>query len=259
MLYNPKVAALFAIGVTMLTFTRTLMSAFFSPFQTKFNHLRGLRDDSMLNTYFSKLVELAAPISLILPIGIIVLMRPLIIAWIGFDYTQSIMISRVLMINLMFAFIAGPINLVALAKEKYRFLLISSLALPLFYLVFFLLLNKNFGLISLPMAKVLTIFSSLLINLILFKTVMSFPLGKLLSNIVFQISFPLLLLAGLLFITMPMWDIEVGKDIFVFFKIITIGGVCISISSLSYYFINPNTRNLISRLLVKFKLRLWAR
>ncbi len=54
-LYNPQTVALFAIGITMLTFSRSLMNTFFSPFQTKFNHLRGLNDETRLSNYFLRI------------------------------------------------------------------------------------------------------------------------------------------------------------------------------------------------------------
>jgi len=125
-LYNPKTVALFAIGITMLTFSRSLMNAFFSPFQTKFNHLRGIKDENSLSAFFIRIVVLSFPISIISPICIIILMKPLIISWIGFNYFDSILISKIFIANLFFSFLLIPISYLAMAREKFKFLLISS-------------------------------------------------------------------------------------------------------------------------------------
>jgi O-antigen/teichoic acid export membrane protein len=57
LLYDSNIVAVFAIGLTMLTFSRSIMNAFFSPFQIKFNHLRGINDEKNLSKLFLKLIE----------------------------------------------------------------------------------------------------------------------------------------------------------------------------------------------------------
>ncbi len=252
-LYNPKTVALFAIGITMLTFSRSLMNAFFSPFQTKFNHLRGIKDENSLSAFFIRIVVLSFPISIISPICIIILMKPLIISWIGFNYFDSILISKILIANLFFSFLLIPISYLAMAREKFKFLLISSLMLPFFYLLTYLLLYKYFGLLSLPMAKVITLLINLIINVILIKEVINFSLLNLLFSIGRQIIFPVLLLLLLLYITSPLWNIATGKNTFHFLRIVGVGSICTILSILLYYFINPDTRLLLYKILAKFK------
>jgi len=252
-LYNPGIVALFAIGLTMLSFSRSLMNAFFSPFQTKFNHLRGLKDEKSLSYFFFRLIEWSFPISVIPPIVIIFLMRPLIIAWLGPGYIDSVMISRILIINLFFSFLSIPISYLAIAREKFKFLLISSISLPLFYIVFYLILRDRFDYLSLPIAKVLTIFVNLVINFYFIKDLITDSFAKLLITIARQIIIPFLLLAGLLFILKPLWDIESGKSMLVFLKIVAIGSISGILPIIAFYFINPNSRVFLKSILAKFK------
>lgn len=241
-LYNPQTVALFAIGITMLTFSRSLMNTFFSPFQTKFNHLRGLNDETQLSNYFLKLIEWAFPISILPTICIIVLMRPLIISWIGFNYVNSILISRILITSLFFSFLSSPISYLAMAREKFKFLLISSITLPLFYALFYFILRNHYGMYSLPIAKVATIFINLLINLYLIKDVISESFTRVLFNISKQIIIPLILMGTLLFIMQSFWNLEKGKNVVLFLKIVATGGVCVILPMALYYYLNPYTR-----------------
>lgn len=248
-LYDPKTVGLFAVGLTMLTLTRTIMSAFFAPFQTKFNHLRGLGRESEMNIYFSKLVELSIPLSIIFPVGLIILMEPIIYSWVGSDFIQSIIIAKILISGLFFSFITGPLNLIAIAKEKYRFLLVSSLSLPFLYGVFYLLLNLQFGMISLPLAKIMTLFCSLVINLYYFHKIISFPLMNLLLRIFIQLIGPLFMLLTLLYITTNLWNVGSEKSFISLVKVVIIGGLIIIFSSFMFYLINPNTRQVLHHLI----------
>lgn len=252
-LYNPKIVALFAIGLTMLSFSRSLMNAFFSPFQTKFNHLRGLKNEKSLSEFFFRLIEWSFPVSVIPPIVIIVLMKPLIISWLGPNYIDSIAISRILIINLFFSFLSVPISYLAIARDKFKFLLISSISLPLFYIVFYFILRESTGHLSLPIAKVLTIFVNLLINFFFIKEIISESVIKLLCTIIRQAIIPLILLAAFLFFSKPFWDINTGKSMYSFFRIVATGAVAGIIPIMTYYIINPATRALFKSILLKYR------
>lgn len=202
-LYNPQTVAYFAIGFTMLSFSRSLMNAFFSPFQTKFNHLRGLKDESKLSNFFFQLIEWSFPLSVIPPIVIIFLMKPLIISWLGPAYISSIVISRILIVNLFFSFLSVPISYLAMAREKFKFLLISSITLPVFYGIFYFVFRESFGYLSLPLAKVLTVFVNLLINLYFIKDLISESISKELMSIIKRAVLPLLLLLAILLVLEP--------------------------------------------------------
>ena len=132
-LYNPEIVALFAIGVTILNFSRSFMNAFFGPFKTKLNHLRGMNDNDGIERYFLLLVDWTFPLSFFPALAIIIMMHSIIISWIGTAYIDSLWINRLLISTMFFSFLATPISYFAIAKEKFRFLLITASCLPLFY------------------------------------------------------------------------------------------------------------------------------
>jgi O-antigen/teichoic acid export membrane protein len=252
-LYNTKTVALFAIGISMLTFSRSLMNVFFSPFQAKFNHLRGTYDEKLLSSYFLRLITWSFPISIIPTIGIIVLMKPLIISWIGFEYFESITISRILILNLVFAFISVPISYLAMAREKFYFLLISSISLPFFYLLIIFLFKNQLNFLALPISKIVTILINVLINLFLLKRIIEESISKLILTISAQIILPLCLMGVMLYISKGFWNLQSGKNSINFFKIITTGSICIILPIGLFYIINSYTRNYLFNFLFKSK------
>ena len=139
--------------------------------------------------------------------------------------------------------------MIAVSKEKYKFILISSLVLPFLYFLFYILLQRKFDILSLPISKVLTIMCSLIINLILFKSLIKYPLKNLLVKLSKEIILPIFLLVTFLFFTQKIWNINTGKNIYNLFIVIVTGGISIIISSFVYYYINKNTRNLFSNIL----------
>jgi hypothetical protein len=80
-------------------------------------------------------------------------MKPLILSWVGFNYSSSIIISKIFILNLLFAFLLVPINYLAMAREKFRFLIISAASLPFFYIIIFLLIRNKLDYMALPIAK----------------------------------------------------------------------------------------------------------
>lgn len=241
-LYNPQTVALFAIGITILTFSRTLMNMLLSPFQMKFNHLRGLKDEIKLSQYFLRLIEWAFPVSILPPICIFIMMKPLIFAWVGHEYINSILISKILILNLCFAFLAVPISYLAMAREKFKFLLVSSVSLPFFYLLFFLLIRPFYDIYALPIAKILTLLVSLMLNLYLLKEIIEHSLVRLLFTIFGQCLLPILLLLGMLYLLNPFWLPITEKNTLVLLRTVIIGASCTMISIICYYLINRNTR-----------------
>ncbi len=251
-LYEPKVVAVFAIGITMLSFSRTLLNAFFAPFQTRFNYLRGLNEEIAMSKLFFKIIGWSLPISVIPSITIFILMKPLIISWIGVNYVDSIWISKILILNLCFAFLSIPISYLAMAREKFRFLFLSSIMLPVVYVISFILLKNYFGMYSLPIAKLLTIFINLLFNLYMIKDIIHDSFGKYVISILKFMIVPIVLLSSLLYMTIPFWNIIAIKSISTFIQIVATGAICSFISIIAYYFINPDTRSDI----VQFFLRI---
>ena len=244
-LYSTSVVAFFAIGVTILSFSRTLMNIIFSPFQAKFNHFRGLKDEKSLNKIFFQIIELSFPICTIITIIILVLMKPLIISWIGIEYVKSVLIGKILITTLMFSFLLVPISFLAFAREKYFFIKINAVSLPFFYFLFFFIFQFQFEELAIPISKALTIFFNLILNLFFIKRIINESIVPVLKRIFRDIIIPLILLTILLFVLEPFWNIGFDKQLKNFLQVVSVGGFAGIISISTYYYLNTNCRKLI--------------
>ena len=244
-LYSTSVVAFFAIGVTILSFSRNLMNIIFSPFQAKFNHLRGLKDEKSLNKIFFQIIELSFPISIISTLVILVLMEPLIISWIGIEYIKSILIGKILITTLMFSFLLVPISYLAFAREKYFFIKLNAVSLPILYFSFFYIFQFQFDELAIPISKALTIFCNLIINMFFIKHIINESIVPVLKRTFRDIIIPLILLTILLFVLEPFWNIGFEKQLNDFLQVVTVGGFIGIIPILTYYCINTNCRKLI--------------
>jgi O-antigen/teichoic acid export membrane protein len=248
-LYSSSIVGFFAIGVTILSFSRTLMNIVFSPFQAKFNHFRGLNDEKSLTKIFFQIIELSFPLTLITTIVLIVVMKPLITSWVGIEYLESVFIGRVLITTLFFSFLLSPISYLFFAREKYFIILINAISLPVLYLIFFLILQTKFDYYSLPIAKTLTVFCNVLINLFLLSYLNIENISSLLKRITINSIIPLLVLSFLFYIFEPFWNIGLEKNLINFLQIVSVGGFIGVISISTYYYININCRTLIIKAL----------
>jgi O-antigen/teichoic acid export membrane protein len=246
LLYDSNIVAVFAIGLTMLTFSRSIMNAFFSPFQIKFNHLRGINDEKNLSKLFLKLIEWSFPLSVYPTIVIIFLMEPLIISWLGFKYTESIIISRVLIFSLSFSFLSIPISYLANAREKFKLIYINSISLPFFYIIFNFIFKDMSNHLGLPVSKILTLFVNIFINFFFIKQLVSESIFTLLFNILKQSLIPLIVLFLLIFLFKPFWNVYNEKDLYTFFKIVFLGFIICFFPFLIYYFSNKKRNFLLN-------------
>ena len=251
-LFNTSIVAFFAIGVTILSFSRNLMNIIFSPFQAKFNHFRGLKDEKSLNRMFFQLIELSFPISLISTVVIITLMKPLIVSWIGIEYLQSVLIGRILITTLMFSFLLVPISYLALTKEKYFFIKLNAVSLPILYFLFFFILKFKFQELAIPISKALTVICSLIINLIFLRKIINESLVPTLKRVFMDIIIPFIFLIILLYVLEPFWNIPYEKNIINFLQIVFVGAFIVFFSLAIYYYKNITCRKLIFNFINSF-------
>ena len=86
-------AAIYVVGKSVQTLIRSLVGIVFSPYPVRINYFVGQNDIAGLKAFFYKLVEMFSFITI--PIIVMVLYaKPFIIAWVGHDYEDSIIILQ---------------------------------------------------------------------------------------------------------------------------------------------------------------------
>jgi len=125
--------AIYAIGLTILSFFRSILGIMFSPFSARFNHFIGVNDlDGLKNFYFSVITVLTPLI--VLPItAIAMLSKQIVLSWVGAGYQESIVITELLVLCNIFAFITYPTGMLLMVQERLKKLYFVNTLIPVIY------------------------------------------------------------------------------------------------------------------------------
>jgi O-antigen/teichoic acid export membrane protein len=209
-----KEVAFFAIGLTIMSFFRSLLGSMFGPFSVRFNHFIGTNDQEGLKELCFTISKVTAPI-IILPIITLILISPsLILSWVGTQYVASIIPAKFLIACNIFAFISYPGSLLLMAQERVKMMYIVNALLPIVYWSGILITYSTFGLNSFAFFKFLafsinaSIYAFVLIkffNLSLIQFVENYIKPILLPILVLLISY--YLLSGFLPMEKSKWNL----------------------------------------------------
>ncbi len=152
--------AVYAIGLTVLSFFRSILGIMFSPFNARFNYFVGNNDEEGLKNFFIQIVTTFAPFVVLPIIALTVLSKPLILSWVGSDYTESILITQFLLCCNLFAFFTYPAGILLLAQERVKDMFKINLLIPVVYWLGILITFKLLGLNSFAVFKLVAFFIS---------------------------------------------------------------------------------------------------
>ena len=147
--------ATFAIGLTLLSFFRSLLGAFFSPFSSRFNHFVGENKITELRGFYLHVIKISFPIVVFPIISVLLFAKPIIISWVGPEYEQSIEITRWLVACNVLAFISYPAGMLMTAQQQLKKTYIIGVIMPIIYWSGILLTYKIYG------VKVFAIFKAI--------------------------------------------------------------------------------------------------
>lgn len=148
----PQVA-LYAIGLTLLSYFRAFFGMIYSPFSARFNHFVGLRDEEGLKYIFRRTVILTAPLVIFPIISLILIMKQFVYSWVGARYEPSIIVSQMLIASFIFGFLTYPATIVIIAKEKIRTLYLISALLPFIYWIGIFFTMPTLGIVAFSLFK----------------------------------------------------------------------------------------------------------
>lgn len=155
-LFGAGKVAIFAIGLTILSFFRTIFGMLFSPFNIRFNHFIGNNDEAGLKIFYFKIASNLAPLVILPILTLVLLARPLILSWVGENYEESVNISQLLMLCNLFAFITYPTSFLLMAKERIKELYLINTIIPIVYWIGIVSTYSIIGLKSFAIFKLLS-------------------------------------------------------------------------------------------------------
>jgi O-antigen/teichoic acid export membrane protein len=147
--------AIYAIGLTMLSFSRGILGILFSPFNARFNHFIGQQNIEGLKNFSLQVVKLTAPVVIIPIIALTLIAKPLVLSWVGVSFVESVGIARFLLICNIFAFISYPVSMLLMAQEKIKQMYVINSIIPIVYWVGIIWSYSFWGLQSFAIFKFL--------------------------------------------------------------------------------------------------------
>lgn len=170
-LFGPNEIAIYAIGFTFLNFLRNLWNIVFSPFSQRFNHFAGLNDDIEMAKIIRNIINFTFPLCVIVTFVLFMSSEKMIHYWVGSDYSDSIVILKVLIIGTCFGFVTNPSSYYITAKTKYKYINFLALFLPISFIIGVILFLPNFNLLGIAISKSITMFIAFIIYFFAIKKV----------------------------------------------------------------------------------------
>ena len=145
--------AVYAIGISLISFFRGILGILFSPFSHRFNHFIGLSDLKGLETFYKQIVTILAPLIVFPMVAFFILAKPLILTWVGVNFVDSINVAKPLILCNLLAFISYPAGMLIRAQEKIKAMNIISIIMAIFYWIFIFSTYRHFGVKSFAFSK----------------------------------------------------------------------------------------------------------
>ncbi len=186
--------AIYAIGLTVLSFFRSILGILFSPFNVRFNHFVGIGDENALKSFYLQIVSIFAPIVIFPIIVIAILSSSIVLTWVGSEYMQSIEVVQLLVLCNVFAFITYPTNSMLIAKEKQKVLYFVNALLPFIFWVGIVFTVNFWGVKSFAIFKLIAFLISALFLFRLMIVYLKLDLFSSIKTIFFPMLLPVLIL-----------------------------------------------------------------
>jgi len=226
--------AVYAIGLTLLSFFRSIQGILFAPFNARFNHLIGISDHDGLKSLFTAVTTLMAPIIIIPIITIFLMAKPLILSWVGVQYTGSVTIAQFLILCNLFAFITYPTSLLLMAQERIREMYIVNTIIPVVYWGGIVLSYSEFGLNSFAIFKFVAFSISAIVYFSIMQKYLDFSITRVMQCYVYPILLPAIFLFSVAYLISGYMPLEKSKMNLLI--VLVTSGIMILLSYLIVYF-----------------------
>lgn len=242
---GPDMVAIYAIGLTLTQFLRTIFGMLYTPFSARFNHFIGLKDDAGLKNLFVQVVEVFMPLVVFTVLSVTILMEPFVICWVGPNYINSVHIAQFLVLCYIFYFITSPAGIILVAYQKIKMLYLSNLLLPLIYWIGVYATFYAGGILYMAFFKLFA-FSLYSIVLLLYTLkILNIGIIDYFRNIIMPLVVPVLFLIIVLIMANPLLPLQKSK--YNLAVVIGTGGIASCISMVLYYLFSKRFRGYVNK------------
>jgi O-antigen/teichoic acid export membrane protein len=159
-LLGPVNVAVYSIAFTILTFFRSILGIYFSPFSARFNHLIGNRQFEKLNSFFSHIIKISFPLITFPILALFFFADSIIYSWVGYDYFQSILLLKILVFCNFLGFVAYPAGILMSAREEIKKMYIIGIFTPIIYWAGIFISIEKYGMLSFAFFKLFIFIAS---------------------------------------------------------------------------------------------------
>lgn len=245
-----KYVAIYAIGLTSITYFRTLFGVFFTPFVAKFNHFIGMNDIEGLQGYFLTVLIIFLPVTVFPVVTVFLTTKNFILSWVGPDYLSSIPIAQILILSYIFSFIMSPSAILIIANEQVRALYFTSILQPIIYWTGILIFFRYWGLQTFANFKFLAFLSETIVYTILVLNFLKINFFTFFKKIVGPAIIPLIFIITLVFTTRDYLPVSKSRISLMCYFLVNGGIVLVGI--ICYYFTSKVFKKHINKLLANF-------
>jgi O-antigen/teichoic acid export membrane protein len=245
-LLGSKQVAVYAIGITIITYFRSLFGILFTPFIARFNHFIGLKDKDGLKSIFLKVMVVFLPVTVFPIIVIFFTTRNFILIWVGSMYIDSIGIAQILVACYIFSFITYPSAILIMANERVKALYFTSGLQPLIFWLGIMFTFKYWGLHSFAYFKFIAFFLEAVVNLIIILRYLDIKFFTFAKKIVSPIIIPIIIVVGAVLFIRKYLPVDKNKIYLVYY--ILSNGFIVLLGIIIYYFTSSVFKKFISNL-----------
>ena len=211
-------------------------------FSSRFNHFIGLNDREGLKKLYSQVISLTLPIVVFTITTILLLVNPLILAWVGPEYASSVGIARYLIACNLFAFISYPCGLLLSAQVRIKAILYIGAALPVVYWVGVVAFFPRLGLEAFAIFKFISFSLMGIVYLKITLRYLDLSLYGFFTRFVLKNILPFIFLCGVLYLLRS--SLPLHKDKLGLLQVISMGAAVGIVSMGLAYLFNSDSRAL---------------
>jgi len=221
-----EAVAIYAIGFTILNFFRSILGVFFSPFSARFNHFVGLGNIDEFKSFYNHVITIMFPLVVFPIIAIFIMAKGLTISWVGIEYTESVIIVKLLIFCNILGFISYPAGMMLYACEKIKQIYFISAIMPLIFWIGILFTVNLWGIKSFAIFKIIVFFISGIIYLYFSLKYLETSIIKFINNIVIPY-LPGLIIMGIFLWFFKDYFIDTKSKLNLFYNLLFIASGCI--------------------------------
>lgn len=245
------VVAYYSIGLTCLSFFRSVLGALFNPFTARFNHFIALNDDNGLKNIYKTVLHVMLPIAVFPIIAIAGLSRPFVLSWVGNNFEASIPVVCLLALSNILAFINYPSGMLLVAKKNVKALYSLAVFQPVFYWIGIALTYPHFGFIVFGWFTFISFMISGAFYLWVSMQFLEVDLIWCFRRIFLPALIPVLLVLGLYYFITPYLPHTQSKGNLLI--VVATGGIGSILGGMIYYVVSIPFRNYINHIYFKYR------